>query len=217
MINFYTYDTPNGRKPAIMLEELQLPYTIYKIDIGKGEQFSPEFVAINPNSKIPAIVDTENNITVFESGAILIYLAEKTGKFFPPERVKRIKVIEWLMFQMANVGPMFGQFGHFRNFAPEKIPYAINRYEKETKRILGVLNNQLADHTYITGEYSIADIATYPWVAATTTPYMDLSLSEFPYVQRWLETMQSNPAVKTGMAILTPEFKSKYATIAESL
>ena len=217
MINFYTYDTPNGRKPAIMLEELQLPYTIYKIDIRKGEQFSPEFVAINPNSKIPAIVDTENNITVFESGAILIYLAEKTGKFFPPERVKRIKVIEWLMFQMANVGPMFGQFGHFRNFAPEKIPYAINRYEKETKRILGVLNNQLADHTYITGEYSIADIATYPWVAATITPYMDLSLSEFPDVQRWLETMQSNPAVKTGMAILTPEFKSKYATIAESL
>ena len=214
MIKLYTFSTPNGRKPAIMLEELQLPYTIHKIDIGKGEQFSPEFVAINPNSKIPAIVDTEKNINVFESGAILIYLAEKTGKLLPSQGVKRIRVIEWLMFQMANVGPMFGQFGHFRNYAPEKIPYAINRYEKETKRILEVLNHQLTDNSYIAGEYSIADIATYPWVAATITSYMDLSLSEFPHVQRWLETMQNRPAVETGMAILTPDFKSKYGTLA---
>ena len=215
MINFYTYTTPKGRKPAIMLEELQLPYTIYKIDISKGDQFSPEFVAINPNSKIPAIVDTQTNITVFESGAILIYLAEKTGKFLPPEGVKRITVIEWLMFQMANVGPMFGQLGHFRSFAPEKIPYAITRYEKETKRILGVLNNQLAEHTYIAGEYSIADIATYPWVTAIITSYTDLSLSELSHVQRWLELMESRTAVQTGMAILTPNFQSDYGIIAQ--
>ena len=215
MINLYTYTTPNGRKPAIMLEELQLPYTIYKIDISKGDQFSPEFVAINPNSKIPAIVDTQTNITVFESGAILIYLAEKTGKFLPREGVKRITVIEWLMFQMANVGPMFGQLGHFHSFAPEKIPYAITRYEKETKRILGVLNNQLANHIYIAGEYSIADIATYPWVTAIITSYTDLSLSEFPHVQRWLELMESRTAVQTGMAILTADFQSDYGCIAQ--
>ncbi len=213
MIKLYTYTTPNGRKPAILLEELELPYTIHKIDIGKGDQFSPEFVAINPNSKIPAIIDSETNITVFESGAILIYLAEKVGKLLPKEGVNRITVIEWLMFQMASVGPMFGQFGHFRNYAPEKIPYAITRYEKETKRLLGVLNSQLADNAYIAGDYSIADIATYPWIAATITSYMDLSLLELPHVQKWVETMQSRPAVQTGMAILTPDFKSNYGIL----
>ena len=212
MIKLYTYTTPNGRKPAILLEELELPYTIHKIDISKGDQFSAEFIAINPNSKIPAIIDTETKITVFESGAILIYLAEKVGKLLPKEGVNRINVIEWLMFQMASVGPMFGQLGHFRNSAPEKLAYAINRYQQETKRLLGVLNNQLADNSYIAGDYSIADIATYPWIAATTTSYLDLSLQDFPHLQRWIETMQSRPAVQTGMAILTPDFKSKYGS-----
>ncbi len=215
MIDLYTFTTPNGRKPAILLEELGLPYSIHNIDISKGDQFSPEFIAINPNSKIPAIIDRDTDITVFESGAILIYLAEKTGKFLPKEGSDRARVIEWLMFQMASVGPMFGQLGHFRNAAPEQIPYAIARYEKETLRLLGVLDRQLADNPYIAGEYAIADMATYPWVVATTSPYMGLSLEEFPHVQRWIAAMESRPAVKTGMAILTPDFKSEYGTVAE--
>ena len=222
MIDLYTFTTPNGRKPAILLEELGLTYSIHNIDISKGEQFSPEFIAINPNSKIPAIrdhvsasfADRDSEITVFESGAILIYLAEKTGKFLPQEGADRVRVIEWLMFQMANVGPMFGQLGHFRNAAPEQIPYAIARYEKESLRILGVLDRQLADNTYIAGEYSIADMATYPWVVATTGSYMGLSLEEFPNVRRWIATMESRSAVQTGMAILTPEFNSEYGTVA---
>ncbi len=214
MIDLYTFTTPNGRKPAIMLEELGLPYTIHEIHIGKGDQFSPEYVAINPNSKIPAIIDREANIKVFESGAMLIYLAEKTGKLLPTEPADRARVIEWLMFQMASVGPMFGQFGHFRNFAPEQLPYAIERYQKETLRLLGVLEGQLADHEYIAGQYSIADIATYPWLAAATTPYLNVSLDSFPNVQRWVETMASRPAVKTGMAILTPEFNSEFGVVA---
>ncbi len=214
MIDLYTFTTPNGRKPAILLEELGLPYSIQKIDIGKGEQFSPEFIAINPNSKIPAIIDRDSEITVFESGAILIYLAEKTGKFLPQEGADRARVIEWLMFQMASVGPMFGQLGHFRNAAPEKLPYAIARYEKETLRLLGVLDRQLADNPYIAGEYSIADMATYPWVVSATSPYGGISLEEFPNVQRWIATMESRPAVQTGMAILKPEFNSEYGTLA---
>lgn len=214
MIDFYTYTTPNGRKPAILLEELELPYTIHKVDIGKGEQFSPEFVAINPNSKIPAIVDRDTDLAVFESGAILIYLAEKTGKLLPTDVANRARTIEWLMFQMGGVGPMFGQLGHFRNAAPEPIPYAISRYETETLRLLGVLDRQLANHTYLAGDYSIADIATYPWVAATTTPYMSLSLEAFPNVQRWVETLQARPAVQTGMAILRPEFQSQFGKVA---
>ena len=215
MIDFYTFTTPNGRKPAIMLEELGLPYTIHKIHIGKGDQFSPEYVAINPNSKIPAIIDRDADLKVFESGAILIYLAEKTGsKLLPTEPADRAQVMEWLMFQMASVGPMFGQFGHFQNFAPEKIPYAIERYQKETLRLLGVLEGQLADNEYIAGDYSIVDIATYPWVEASTTPYLGVPLEELPNVQRWVETMESRPAVKTGMAILSPEFDSKYGVVA---
>ncbi|WP_293030331.1 glutathione S-transferase N-terminal domain-containing protein [Moorena sp. SIO3I8] len=137
MIDLYTFSTPNGRKPAIMLEELGLPYTVHTINIAKGEQFTPEYVAINPNSKIPAIIDQDTGITVFESGAILIYLAEKTGKLLPTDTAARIQVIEWLMFQMASVGPMFGQLSHFRRFAPEQIPYAIDRYEKECGSFLG--------------------------------------------------------------------------------
>ncbi|MCG5060275.1 MAG: glutathione S-transferase N-terminal domain-containing protein [Limnoraphis sp. WC205] len=200
MIDLYTFTTPNGRKPAIMLEEVGLPYNSIKIDIKKGDQFSPEFVAINPNSKIPAIVDQDTGITVFESGAILIYLAEKTGQLLPSETANRIKVIEWLMFQMASVGPMFGQLGHFRNYAPEKIPYAIERYEKETLRLFGVLDGELAKQEFIAGDYSIADIATYPWVAAYE--YLGVTLDNHLNLKRWVETMKKRPAVQKGMAVL---------------
>ena len=200
MIDLYTFTTPNGRKPAIMLEEVGLPYNSIKIDISKGDQFTPEFVAINPNSKIPAIVDKETGITVFESGAILIYLAEKIGQLLPSETAERIKVIEWLMFQMASVGPMFGQLSHFRNFAPEKIPYAIERYEKETLRLFGVLDGELAKQEFIAGEYSIADISTYPWVAAYE--FLGVTLEDHPNLKRWVETMKKRPAVQKGMAVL---------------
>jgi len=214
MIDLYTFTTPNGRKPAILLEELEMPYTVHSVNIGKGEQFAPEFVTISPNSKIPAIVDRDTDLAIFESGAILIYLAEKAGKLLPTETGERIKAIEWLMFQMASVGPMFGQFGHFRNFAPEKLPYAINRYEKEVLRLLGVMEGQLAKTPFLAGGYSIADIATYPWVAAAQSPYMELSFDEFPNVQRWVEAIAARPAVKAGMDVLQPTFESQVGTVA---
>jgi GST-like protein len=200
MIDLYTFTTPNGRKPAIMLEELGLSYTTHKIDITRGDQFTPEFIAINPNSKIPAIIDSETGITVFESGAILIYLAEKTGRFIPTDLAGRTKVIEWVMFQMASVGPMMGQLNHFKRFAPEKIPYAIERYEKETYRIFGVLDSQLKEQDYIARDYSIADIATYPWIAAAA--FANVTLDNHPHLKRWAETLGERPAVQKGMAIL---------------
>ncbi len=199
MIDLYTFTTPNGRKPVIMLEEVGLPYTLHKIDITKGEQFTPEYIAINPNSKIPAMIDQETGITVFESGAMLIYLAEKTSKLLPNNISDRFRVIEWLMFQMASVGPMFGQLGHFKRSAPENIPYAINRYEKEVLRLFGVLEGQLKEQDYIAGDYSIADIATFPWVAASQ--YLGLALDDYPHVKRWVETMEQRPAVQVGMAL----------------
>lgn len=200
MIDLYTYTTPNGRKPAILLEEIGLPYEVHKIDLGKREQFSPEYVAINPNSKIPAIRDRAANITVFESGAILMYLAEKTGKLMPTDLHQRYQTIEWVMFQMANVGPMFGQLGHFRRYASEQIPYAIDRYERETLRLLGVLDQQLAKQEFIAGDYSIADIATYPWVVVDE--YLGVTLEQYPHLQRWVNAMQERPAVQRGMAVL---------------
>jgi GSH-dependent disulfide-bond oxidoreductase len=203
MIDLYTFTTPNGRKASIMLEEIGLPYNVHVIDITKNDQFSPEFIAINPNSKIPAIVDRDNDITVFESGAILVYLAEKTGKLIPADQKSRFQVIEWLMFQMASIGPMFGQLSHFKRFAPEPIPYAIQRYEKETLRLYAVLDNQLAKHEYICGEYSIADIATYPWVAVYE--FQGLTLDNHPHLKRWVETLQQRPAVQRGMAIPAPQ------------
>jgi GST-like protein len=199
MIDLYTFTTPNGRKASVMLEEVGLPYTVHVIDITKGDQFTPEFVAINPNSKIPAIVDQDDDMTVFESGAILIYLAEKTGKLLPTDQKKRFLVLEWLMFQMASVGPMFGQLNHFRRFAPEKIPYAIDRYEKETLRLYGVLDRQLANHEFLCGEYSIADVATFPWVASYE--FQGLTLDNHPQLKRWFETVQARPAVQKGMKI----------------
>ena len=199
MIDLYTFTTPNGRKASIMLEEVELPYNVHKIDITKNDQFTPEYVAINPNSKIPAIVDRDTDITVFESGAILMYLAEKTGKFLPPDQKKRYLVIEWLMLQMGSVGPMFGQLNHFKKFAPEKIEYAIARYEKETLRLYSVLDSQLKDNEYICGDYSIADIATYPWVAVYE--FQGLTLDNHPNLKRWVETVQQRPAVQQGMKV----------------
>jgi GST-like protein len=199
MIDLYTFTTPNGRKVSVMLEEVSLPYNVHKIDISKGDQFTPEYVAINPNSKIPAIIDHDTDMTVFESGAILIYLAEKTGKFLPADQKSRFQVLEWLMLQMASVGPMFGQLNHFKRFAPEKIPYAIERYEKETLRLYGVLDNQLADKEFICNDYSIADMATYPWVA--TYEFQGLTLDNHPNLKRWFETIQQRPAVQRGMAV----------------
>ncbi|BAU62913.1 Glutathione S-transferase domain protein [Stanieria sp. NIES-3757] len=199
MIDLYTFTTPNGRKISIMLEELELDYNVHKIDITKGEQFTPEYIAINPNSKIPAIVDRDTEITVFESGAILIYLAEKTGKFLPTKIKQRFQVLEWLMFQMGSVGPMFGQYNHFNHYAPEKIPYAIERYQKETLRLYSVLDRQLAQRKFVGEDYSIADMAIYPWVAAYE--FMGLTLDNHPNLKRWVETMEQRPAVQKGMAV----------------
>ena len=182
-----------------MLEEVELPYNVHKIDITKGDQFTPEFVAINPNSKIPAIIDQDTGIKVFESGAILIYLAEKVGKLLPTNDKERFQVLSWLMLQMGSVGPMFGQLNHFKKFAPEKIPYAIERYEKETLRLYSVLDKQLAEREFICGDYSIADIATYPWV--TIHEGQGLTLDSHPNLKRWVETVQQRPAVERGMAV----------------
>ncbi|MBE9191606.1 glutathione S-transferase N-terminal domain-containing protein [Gloeocapsopsis crepidinum LEGE 06123] len=199
MIDLYTFTTPNGRKASIMLEEVDLPYNVHVIDITKNDQFTPEYVAINPNSKIPAIVDQDTGTTVFESGAILIYLAEKTGKLLPTDQKQRFQVLEWLMLQMGSIGPMFGQLNHFKKFAPEKIQYAIERYEKETLRLYGVLDKQLANNEFICGDYSIADIATYPWVAIYE--FQGLTLDNHPNLKRWVETVEQRPAVKHGMSI----------------
>ena len=182
-----------------MLEEVELPYNVHKIDITKNDQFTPEYLAINPNSKIPAIVDQETGIAVFESGAILIYLAEKTGKLLPTDQKSRFQVLEWLMLQMGSVGPMFGQLNHFKKFAKEKIPYAIERYEKETLRLYGVLDKQLKEHEFLCGDYSIADVATYPWVSIYDM--QGLTLDEHPNLKRWVEKVQQRPAVQRGMAV----------------
>lgn len=204
MIDFYTWGTPNGKKVSIMLEETGLAYTPHAIDISKGEQFAPDFMAISPNAKIPAIVDHEGPdgkpISLFESGAILIYLGEKTGKFLPADPRGRAETIEWVMFQMAGVGPMFGQLHHFLHFAPERVPYGIERYGKESRRYYGVLNQRLADHEFITGTYSIADMVLYPWCAAYTRQEVDVP-AEFPHVNRWLKTLAARPAVQRGMAV----------------
>jgi len=203
MIDLYTWGTPNGRKVSILLEELGVPYRTHAIDITKGDQFSPDFVAINPNSKIPAIIDQDgpggSPLTVFESGAILIYLAEKTGRFLPTEPRGRAAVLEWLMFQMGGIGPMFGQTHHFRRFAPEQVPYAIERYTKETRRLYGVLDARLAAAEYVAGEYSIADMAIYPWTMRWE--WQGIDLAELANVSRWMAALAERPAVAKGMAV----------------
>jgi GST-like protein len=203
LIDLYTWSTPNGRKVSIMLEECSLPYRVHPIDIGKGDQFTPEFVALNPNSKIPAIADQEGPegkpFALFESGAILMYLAWKTSRFFPTRITDQFETIQWLMFQMGGVGPFFGQVHHFLRAAPEPVPYAIERYSKETRRLYGVMNRHLEHNDYLAKDYSIADIATYPWVARHD--WHKVELADFPAVRRWFEQIGARPAVQAGMSV----------------
>jgi GST-like protein len=199
MIELYYWTTPNGHKVTIFLEEVCVPYRIHPVNIGKGDQFKPDFLALSPNNRIPAILDTAPAdggapISVFESGAILTYLAEKTGKFLPTEVRGRFEVMEWLFWQMAGLGPMAGQNHHFSQYAPERIPYATERYVKETNRLYGVLDKRLADRTFIAGDYSIADMASYPWIVPHKVQQQ--SLDDFPQLRRWFETMRERPAVK---------------------
>jgi GST-like protein len=197
MIDLYYWPTPNGHKITMLLEETSIPYTIMPVNIGKGEQFQPAFLAISPNNRMPAIVDhtpLERGapISVFESGAILLYLAEKAEQFIPSDSRGRVEVLQWLFWQVGGLGPMLGQNHHFSNYAPEKIPYAIDRYVKETNRLYGVLNRRLAEREFIAGAYSIADMAAYPWIV----PYaaQGQKLEDFPHLKRWFEAIKSRPA-----------------------
>jgi len=203
MIDLYTWSTPNGRKVSIMLEECGLPYRAHAVNIGKGEQFADAFVAISPNAKIPAIVDAEGPdgrpLALFESGAILVYLAGKTGRFLPQTTRGRYVALQWLMFQMGGVGPMFGQAHHFLRSAKPPVPYAIERYKTETRRLYGVLERRLGEAAFLAAEYSIADIATFPWVARYE--WHQVALADFPNVKRWFDTIGARPAVARGMAV----------------
>jgi GST-like protein len=204
MIELYSWKTSNGRKASIMLEELGLPYNVHPINIGQGDQFKPEFLAISPNNRIPAIVDPEGPdgapISLFESGAILIYLANKTGRFLPGDPIRHYDVMQWLMFQMGNVGPMFGQVHHFKRSAPEPVPYAIERYDREARRLYGVMDKRLDNHRYLAGDdYTIADIATYPWAARYE--WQQIDLAAFPNVKRWFDELSARPAVQRGLEV----------------
>jgi GST-like protein len=203
VIELHTWSTPNGRKVSIMLEEVGLAYSTHPVNIGKDEQFRPAFLAISPNNKIPAIVDPDGpggkRFALFESGAILIYLGEKTGKLIPKDPATRYTALQWLMFQMGGLGPMLGQTHHFLRAAPERVPYAIKRYEDETRRLYGVLDKRLGEAEYLAGEYSIADIASYPWVARHE--WHQIELAEFPNVKRWYDTIGARPAVERGMKV----------------
>ena len=210
MIDLYTWPTPNGHKIHIMLEECKLPYAVIPIDIGAGDQFKPEFLAISPNNKMPAIVDLDGPdgkpISIFESGAILLYLAAKTGKFMPSSVRGKYEVLQWLMFQMGGFGPMLGQAHHFRVYAPEKIEYAVNRYTNEAKRLYGVLDKQLGKTAYIAGKgYSIADMAIFPWTRSATIQGIDLA--DYPNVKRWFEAIDARPAVKRAVQVLADRRK----------
>jgi GST-like protein len=205
MIEVYSWATPNGHKVHIMLEECGLPYRVHAVDIGAGDQFKPEFLAISPNNKIPAIVDPEGPdgqpISLFESGAILLYLAAKTGRFLPADVRGKYEVLQWLMFQMGGVGPMLGQAHHFRIYAPEKIHYAIERYSNEAKRLYGVMNRQLARHTYLAGpEYTIADIATFPWLRSWKN--QGIEWDDYPHLKGWFDEIAARPAVMRGVEVL---------------
>jgi len=196
MIDLYTFTTPNGRKVSIMLEELELPYTAHTIDITKGDQMAPEFLKISPNNKIPAIVDHDNGVSMMESGAIMLYLAEKTGKFVPTSDKDRWAHMEWLMFQIGGVGPMLGQTHHFVKYNSGKAPYAEERYLNENKRLYGVLDKRLADHEYLVDEYSVADMATWPWISRFDWQTMDLN--DYPNLKRWYLAIAGRPAVQRG-------------------
>jgi GST-like protein len=206
MIELFSWPTPNGQKVHIAIEELGLPYTVTPINIGEGEQFRPEFLAINPNHRIPAIVDADGpggrKLTLFESGAIMIYLAEKAGQMIPADAAARYICLQWLMFQMSGIGPMFGQYNHFANYAADKIPYAIERYGNEARRLMRVLQRRLAEAPFLAGaDYSIADIATFPWVRYAVMAG-GVAMDNVPDVQRWIATIEARPAVQRGMAVL---------------
>ncbi len=214
MIHAYTWPTPNGHKLHIMLEECALPYEVHAVDIGEGEQFDPEFLKFSPNNKMPAIVDDEGPggepISVFESGAILYYLATKTGKFMPSltsDPRGHVAVMEWLMFQMGGIGPMMGQNNHFRAYAPEKIPYAIERYGNEVRRLFGVVDRRLAENEWIAGEaYTIADMASFPWMR--NHERQEVPIADYPNVGRWLDTIAARPAVQRGLEVLKDRRRS---------
>ncbi len=200
MIDLYFWPTPNGWKITILLEELNLPYNLIPVNIGQGDQFKPEFLKISPNNRMPAIVDHDvegEPVAVFESGAILMYLAEKTGKFMPADLRKRYDVIQWVFWQVGNLGPMAGQLSHFVNYAPEKNPYALERYANEYNRLFGVMERQLENREFLVGEYSIADMASFPWII----PYkrFEQSFENFPRLRQWFDTMKVRPAVKKGV------------------
>ncbi|MDB5238532.1 MAG: Glutathione S-transferase [Candidatus Kaiserbacteria bacterium] len=219
MLKLYTWKTPNGYKVPIMLEELALPYEVIPVNISKDQQKTPEFLAMNPNHKIPVLVDEDAEggaLTIFESGAILIYLAEKYGKYLPTDTAARSTTIEWLMFQMASVGPMFGQANHFIKYAPERIEYPTKRYSDESNRLMGVMNTRLSAVEYLAGEYSIADIATWPWIKAGISTGF-IKLEEYPSVEKWYKAIGSRPATlralenvdkaaKDGPAVCMPKF-----------
>ncbi|MEQ1516501.1 MAG: glutathione S-transferase N-terminal domain-containing protein [Usitatibacteraceae bacterium] len=199
MIDLYFSNTPNGQKLSLCLEEMQLPHRVMPVNIGKGEQFKPTFLAISPNNRIPAMVDHDPvgggaPISMFESGAMMLYLAEKTGQFIPSDARGRAMVLQWLFWQMSGLGPMAGQCGHFRVYAPERVPYAIERYTKETARLYGVLDRRLAESEFLANEYSIADMACYPWIVPHSAHGQNIE--DFPHLRRWFETITARPAVR---------------------
>jgi len=212
MINHYYWPTPNGHKTAIMLEEIEIDYKIFPINIHNGEQFDAEFINISPNNRVPAIVDTDGPegkpYSVFESGAILLYLAEKTGKLCPEDSKTRYDVMQWLMFQMGNVGPMFGQNGYFQGYCPENIPLAKERYHNVSRQIYKVLDKRLAESAYLAGDdYSIADIATFPWTTIKQRTMHKIELDEYPNVLRWNEEVSRRPGVQRGIAVMSDDLK----------
>ena len=204
MIDLYTWPTPNGHKMHIMLEETGLAYKVIPVDIGAGDQFDPDYLKISPNNKMPAMVDHDGPdgkpIALFESGAMLQYLAEKTGRFMPQDPRDRMKVLEWLMFQMGGVGPMFGQAGHFRSYAPEPVEYAISRYTRESGRLYGVMDRRLGEVEYLAGAYSLADMATYPWTRSHESQGQDVA--DYPNVKRWYDAIGARPAVQRALEVL---------------
>ncbi len=206
MIDLYYAPTPNGWKISIMLEECGLDYNLKPVNIGAGEQFAPEFLKISPNNRIPAIVDHDpvdggEPVSVFETGAILLYLAEKTGQFLPADVRGRVSVMQWLMWQMGGLGPMLGQNGHFKLYAPEKLPYAIDRYERETARLYGVLDRRLAEADYVAGaDYTIADMAIFPWIM--THKRQEITLDDYPNIARWYAVCRARPALQAGLAVM---------------
>lgn len=214
MIDLYYWPTPNGHKISIAMEEMGLPYNLVPIDIGRGDQFAESFLAINPNHRIPAIVDPDGPggepFSLFESGAILVYLAEKTGRFMPSEPAARLRCLEWLMFQMGGIGPMFGQANHFIVYAPEKIPYAVDRYSNEVKRLFDVIDRRLARAEFLGGDYSIADMAAFPWCRHYER--YGVALDEFPNARRWLEACAARPGVQRGLDMLAEKRRSKPIT-----